>query len=445
MNPASAAQIGRLPLASVGELGINRPKVGSSVYHEPYWWNPIDNGTYSARSNNRIRFDIPNTDIWNFGMGYLAADLTIYSDGIVQQDSDQRPPYHRMSNGTWNAFERVRHLSNLSPVEEIYPYWSIFSFEWVFEQSDFIEQIFHEDFGIATQNQRNIWGTQTKRFIFPLDLGWISAGPFPAKLMSSTQSVEFYLVDPNQFIESNCGKLNFTLSNITLHAYKMVSKFPNVTNDLNHIPWEQQFTQLVRSGQYEIMTDYFDWYQNTNLTIQGDYLIPVKTAAIQGIYSVFGNVKTIGDPYVNDRQMTFPKHDVSQFQLKIFSKLYPEQPVETRGTAFQAYLFYLNWVNAWFISGFPGKDPTSPDAINEAPIRNKEFNNDAFCMIFDFRSIRKVPSINPIFNSDVSTGDIRLTVRFDSPPPDGTCLYHIVRSSSIFRLTPNGDVEVQLN
>lgn len=442
MNAISAQQIARLSPADSSEYVIVRPKVGVTIYNEPYFWNPIDNGTYSARGNNRIRFDIPNSDIWNFQIAWLAVDLTITTDGIPV---DLNPAYQRMSNGIWNAIERVRHLSNLAPIEEIYPYWNIYSYQWVFEQNEMIEQTFGTQFGVATQAERNAWGLITKRFILPLDLGWIGAGPFPAKLLNATHSIELFLIPPNQFVETNCGNVNFTFSNMELHAYKLSSKFPGVVNEIRGTSWEEGFTRMVRAGQYEVMLDYWDWYQNNNLTVQGDYLIPVKTAAIQGIFSVFGNVNTLADTLVNDRQMTFPKHDINQFQLKIFSKLFPEQPVDCRDDAFQAYQFYLNSVNGWFVSGFPAVDPTSPDAINEAPIKIAEFNNEAWSMVFDFRSIRKVPSINPIFNSDVYTGDIRLTLRFNVAPPAGTCIYHLVRSSSIFRVTPNGDVEVQLN
>ncbi len=442
MFSTASAQMNRLSEADTSEYRVNTPKMGITVYNEPYYWNPIDNGTYSARSNNRIRIDIPNTDIWNFQNGWLAADLTLSSDGIP---TDGNPAYLRMGNGSWNAFERVRHLSNLSPIEEMYPYWSLYSFQWIFEQSEIIEQSFHTELGIGTQASRNTWGAITKRFIFPLDLGWISAGPFPAKYVNATQSVEFFLADPNQFIESNCGNLNFVLSNVEMHAFKMTNKFPNLVNEYRGTSWEEGFARFVRSGSYEVMLDYFDWYQNTPIAQQGDYLVPVKTAAIQSICTVFGNVLEISNPLINDRILTFPKLSVGQYQYKIFSKLYPEQPVDCRNEGFQPYQFYLNYVNAWTINGFPGAIPNSPDAINEAPVKLIEFNTDAFAMIADFRSTKKVSSINPIFNSDASTGEIRINIRFDAAVPAGTCTYHIVRSSSIFGLKADGTPWVALN
>lgn len=449
---STSSTLNRLPTADAAEYRVARPKVGIAVYNEPYFWNPIDNGTYSAKSNNRIRIDIPSSDIWDFRHGWFAADVTITSDGVSQ---NELPPYLRMAAGTWNLFERLRHLSNLSPFEEMYPYWSLYSWQWIFEQSETIEQTFREQLGVGTQNERNSWAMNTggtpatggvaKRFIFPIDLGWLTSGPFPAKMINTTQSIEVFLADPNQCIESNCGNLNFSLSNVELHAYKLTNKFPGCINDYRGTSWEEGFCSFIKSGQYEVMLDYFDWYQNTNLTQQGSYLVPVKTAAIQGIYTVFGNVQDISNPKVNDKALTFPKHALSQFQYKIFAKTYPEQPVDCRNEAFQAYQFYCNLVNAWRLNAFPATDPSSPDAINEAPIKLKEFNEDAFCAVVDFRSIRKVASINPIFNSDIHTGEIRVILRFDGAPPEGTCTYHIVRSSSIFGISPDGTPWTALN
>jgi hypothetical protein len=229
----------------------------------------------------------------------------------------------------------------------------------------------------------------------------------------------------------------------------LTEKFPGIINEMRGTSWEEGFARLIRSGDYKVMVDYWDWYQNAPLAQTGDYLIPVKTAAIQGIYTVFGNTNTLTDPLVNDRMLTFPKLNTSQFWLKVFSKLYPEQPVECRGDADEAYHFYVNLVNAWHFNGFPGLDPTEPDALTEIPVDRKDFNVDSWAMIADFRSIRRVPSINPIFNADSSTSDIRFYLRFENlPPPNpvpGTCLYHFVRSSSVIGIRPDGTVYKLLN
>lgn len=453
---STASVLARLSQVTDDEYRVNHPRVGITVYNEPYFWNPIDNGTYYSRSNNRIRFDIPNTDIWNFQNGWVAADLTLYSDGIA---TNEDAAYLRMGNGVWTAFERIRHLNNLSPIEEQFPYWQLYSYQWIFEQSEQVEQTFTDILGIGTQNTRNLWamgpnplapvptGGFKKRFVIPVDLGWISSGPFPAKFLNTTQSIEFYLADPYQFIESNCSKLDFSLSNVEIHAYKLTAKFPNVVNELRGATWEDGFRSFIRSGNYSVMLDYFDWYQNTPIAQQGDYLIPVKTAAIQGIYNVFGNIQNISNPLINDRLLTFPKLDLGQYQLKIFSKMYPEQPVDCRleSGPFQPYFFYLNQIGGWRINAFPGLGDPLNDTMSEVPVTLKNFITDSWVAIFDFRSIKKVPSINPIFNADNSTGEIRLNLRFDTPPPAGTCTYHIVRSSSIFGCTSEGTPWTALN
>lgn len=446
---STASVLSRLGQVTDDEYRVSLPKVGITVYNEPYYWNPIDNGKYYARSNNRIRFDIPNTDIWNFQNGYLCADLTLYSDGIAV---DANPAYIRMGQGIWTCLERIRHLNNLSPIEEQYPYWQLYSYQWVFEQSEQVEQTFTEMLGVGTKNQREFWATAggaatggvAKRFVIPVDLGWISSGPFPAKYLNTLQSIELYLADPNQFIESNCGRLDFSLSNVELHAYKLTAKFPNLVNEFRGATWEDGFKAFIRSGNYSVMLDYFDWYQNTPIAQQGDYLIPVKTAAIQGIFTVFGNTQNISNPLIDDRILTFPKLTLDQYQLKIFSKMYPEQPVDCRNEALQAYMFYLNQISGWRINAFPGINPLD-DPMNEVPVTLSNFNTDSWVAVFDFRSIRKVPSINPIFNADNSTGEIRLNLRFNAPPATGTCTYHVVRSSSIFGCDSSGTPWTALN
>ena len=435
---ADKALLKRIAKSSTGEFKVKTPKLGENVFREPYFWNPIDNGSYHGRGNNRIRFDIPREHIWDFETGWFTAEVTLISDGIpVNAD----PAYIRLGQGSWQVMERVRHLDNLQPIEEIFPYNLIMNFQWVFEQSQTYVQTYGPDLlGIGTRAQRNAWGAITKTYVFPLDMGWISAGPFPAKFINRTQSIEIFLADPNQVIESNMGALNYSLSNCELHAYKLTSKFPGVISDIKlGVSWEDSFEAFVKSGNYQVMLDYWDWYQNQPITNTGDYLIPVKTAAIQGIFSVFGNTLNLTDPLQNDKLLTFPKLNVSQYYLRVFAKIYPEQPVECRDNAIQAYMFYVNWVNAWHINAFPGSDPTNPDPINEVPVNIAEYNSTAFSMIADFRSVRNVPSINPIFSTNDCTSDIRFYLRFDGgAPPVGTVLYHFVRSSTVFGISAEG-------
>jgi len=437
------ALIQSLPLASNAENGIRTPKRGSTIYREPYYWNPVDNSTYSPTGNNHFRIDIPNTDIWDTQTAWIAFDLTITTNGI---STDANPPYQRMSNGTWSFFERARHLSNLVPIEEIYPYWNIMSQRWAFEQTKELETILGPIVGVETKATRNAWGVTTKRLILPLSLGWLSAGPFPAKYLSTVHSIDMYLLPANQCIETNCSNPNYTITNVEYHSFRMVSKFPGLNIDSNDYSsnWEEGFARLVKAGRYEIMMDYYDLYQNSNLTQQGDYLIPVKTAAIQSVFSVFGNINTIATTNVPDKQMTFLKNNLGDFQLKVYSRLFPEQPVDCRNDGFQAYFFYLGYVNAWVADSFTSLDPTSPDSINESPVGIDEFNSTAFAMIHDFRSIRKEPAVNPIFNADQSAGDLRLTLRFDAPVPAGTVVYHTVKSSRIVKVTQDGVVIINL-
>jgi hypothetical protein len=435
-----------LPTVSTSEYQWLCPKTGYKVYQQPYKWFTVDNNNYQGRGTNRIRFDIPNTHIWNFTTGYISFFLTLHSDGIVQPPS-VLPPYVRIRQGVWSLIQRARHLDNMQMIEEQFPYNILYNFLWRFVQNqEYGNQIGPDLLGIGTQATRNGWGTITKKFLMPVNLSWLRAGPFPAKFMKHMQSIEFFLEDPNTCLESNCGNLNYTISTVEFHAYKMLPGLPGTEEPGNYFAWENTVRNSIESGEYKIMLDQWDFYQNTPVQITGDYLIPVKTAAIKGIYTVISNVNNVGNPQVNNTMTDFVKQTLAQYQLKFFSNFYPEQPVECRVEAIEAYMFYLNYVNGWRISGFLNADqPDFPNAINSVPVNVEDFNGTGFVMIADFRSTRYRDSINPILNTDNSNTDTRFYARFDAPPNAGTSFYHFAESSSIVGLTTRGETYQILN
>lgn len=437
-----------LPTIETDEYKIDQPKMGVHVYQQPWKFFPVDNNVYKGRGQNRVRFEIPNSCIFNFGPGYLTVDVTLESNGVLLPPiGPLLPAYLRLRNGIWSCINRARHLDNLQPIEEIFPYNLIYGFKWRFIQNQpYATAVGPDLLGIGTQANRNAWGAITKKYIIPLDLGWIRAGPFPAKYMRNAQSIELFLEDPSVCMETNLGSPNYTFSNMELHVYKMLPGFPGVENQIQGNLWEDSLRREIQSGNYRVMIDYWDWYQNTPLAVQGDYLIPIKTACIKSITSVFANVNSVGNTQINDTMVVYPKLDVSQYFLKIFTNLFPEQPVECRDNAIEAYMFYLNWINTWKINAFPtGDQPTFPNAITDIPIDIDTFNASAFLMNADFRSTRYRNCINPILNTDTSTTDTRIYVRFDVPPPAGTCMYHFAESSAIIGLTNQGDTYVNLN
>lgn len=435
-----------LPVVQTDEYGYICPKTGVHVYQQPYISFPVDNNQYRGRGQNRIRFDIPNSCIFNFSSGYISFDVTLQTDGIVQPPSIL-PPYQRLRNGIWSVAQRLRHLDNLQPIEEIFPYNLIYSFKFVFQQNQPYAQTVGPDLlGVGTTANRNAWGLITKRYVMPIGLNWITSGPFPAKFLRNTQSIEIYLEDPNVCMETNCGNANYIISNCEIHCYKLLPGFPGVDNAISSVAWEDGFKRSIMAGEYRVMIDCWDWYQNTPLAITGDYLVPIKTACIKGIYTVFANVNNVGDTQVNNTMTTFPKLDLSQFFLKVFTNLWPEQPVECRNNAIDAYMFYMNWLNAWKIDAFPtGDQPTYPNAIVSIPISIDTFNQSAFACIADFRSTKFKEAINPILSTDQSNTETRIYLRFNTPPPAGSCAYHFSESSAIIGITANGETYAQLN
>ena len=418
------------PMADDSELRYQCPKLGKYVFREPYWWNPIDNGTYRGRGNKQLRIDIGSENIYDFEDAYLAVDIEIKHNGIAVGPD---PGYVRLANGAWNIVERARHLNNMKPIEEIYPYNLTYNKEWVLKQPADLQSNGATFAGIGTKNQREIWASEIRTYRIPIMLGWINAGPFPAKYLCEKQSIEFLMADPSQCIESNYGDLDYIVSKVELHANKLCERFPGIHNGMQHSSWEAGFAEVIRRGEYAVMFKSYDWYQNAPLVNTGDYLVPIKTRAIDKIETVFGNTLDLTNPLIDDRLLTYPKLDTVQFWIRIFDRLYPEQPVECRKEAIEAYQFYLSSVNAHALSGFPNSDPTKPDPINEQPVTVEEFNSDSFVMVTDFRSLLKTHSINPVFDTDFSRTDIRFYLRLETGTviPPGACLYHFATSSAI--------------
>ena len=435
-----------LPKAETDEYKIAFPRMGENVFRQPWKFFAADNNLTRGRGHTRLRFEIPNTNVFDFSSGYISFDVSIESNGIVEAPS-VLPAYKRIRNGIWSLVQRAKHLDNMQTIQETYPYNLIYGLKWAMLQNrPYGSTVGPDLMGIGTATQRNAWGETTVRFVLPLDLGWFKAGPFPAKYMKHQQAIELTFEDPNVCIESNCGALNYTVSNAEFHCYKLLPSWPGVENQIEGIAWEERLKRTIQSGDYRVMADWWDFFQNTPIAIQGDYILPIKTACIKGIYTTFANVNDISNPQVNDTMINFPKYDLDQFFFKIFSTHFPEQAIEARGKGIEPYMLYLNWLNAWKIDGFPtGDQPTFPNAITDIPVSLQLFNTFSFVCVGDFRSTRFRDAINPILNTLGSTADVRMYLKFLSAPPVGTSTNHFTESSVIFGLTPTGETYTQLN
>lgn len=436
--------LSNLPTVTTDEYRLDCPKMGEHVCQSPWIMYPVDNGRYQGRGQNKFRFDIPDTGIFNFGSSYIKVTVTTSNNGTKINPADPTAPRVRVRQGIWSIINKMRHLDNLQPIEEIYPYNLTYSLKWrYFQNQTYANAVGPYLLGIGTQANRDLWGSQTYSYVLPCDLSWIRAGPFPAKYMLNTQSIEITLEDPNVCLESNMLGLNYEVTNVELHVDKMLPSFPGVESILQLPPWEDKIKRTIESGDYRVMVDKWDWYQNLPVAISCDFIIPIKKALLEWIITVFSNVANIGDPTVNDTMISYPKLDCVQYYMKIFTNMFPEQPVECRDTALAAYQFYLQMLNAWRMNGFPtGDQPTYPNAICDVPIDLVTFNLNTFFMSIDLRSTRYRDCINPLVNTDNTSTDMRFYLRLNSSPPANTSLYHFAHSKMIIALTPRGETKL---
>lgn len=437
-----------LPLQTSDEYNYACPKIGEHVYRQPWKIFPDDNNVYSGRTNQRIRITLDKSNVYDLTSGFMTINVAL-TTGNSNLPGNTDPPYVRFRMGVWTLIRRLRHLDNNQPIEEIYPYNQLYSMRWrLFQNQVYGNAVGPDLLGIGTKAMRNAWGASVTpvQFVLPIDLNLIRSGPFPVKYMANTQTLEMDLEDPSICMETNMILPNFTISNVEFHVYKLLPGMPGTMMAFNLSPWEEKLQNMIRAGQWRVMVKTVDFYQNAPVLIRGDYIIPSKTAAIDGIQTVMTNINNLSNTLVDDTMITFPKNDISTFQLKIFTQFYPEQPVECNDNAIEAYETYLNLLNAWKIDGFPtGDQPTYPNAIADVPIDLETFNTTCFLMTCDFRSTRYRESINPILNTDTSTTDIRFYANFNSSPPDGTAFLHYTTSSMIIGLDPNGRTYRELN
>jgi len=437
-----------LPIQQTDEYNYACPKVGQHVYRQPWKFFPVDNNTYTGRANQRIQFVFDKSCVYDVSSGFLTI-LVSLSTGNSNLPGNTDPPYVRFRMGVWSLIRRMRHLDNNQPIEEIYPYNQLYSMRWrLFQNQVYGNAVGPDLLGIGTKAMRNAWGASPTpvQFVLPIDLNFIRSGPFPVKYMANTQIVEMDLEDPSLCIETNMILPNFAISHCEFNVYKLLPGMPGTLMQFNVSPWEEQLAAMIRAGQWRVMVKTVDFYQNAPVLIRGDYIIPSKTAAIDTIQTVMTNIANLSNTLIDDTMITFPKNDISTYQLKIFTQFYPEQPVECNDNALECYQTYLNLLNAWKIDGFPtGDQPTYPNAIADVPIDLETFNTSCFLMTCDFRSTRYREAINPILNTDNSTTDIRFYANFNSTPPDNTAFLHYTTSSMIIGLDSNGRTYRELN
>jgi hypothetical protein len=433
-----------IPTVTTDEYRLDGPKMGEYVCQSPWITYPVDNGRYQGRGQNKFRFDIPDTGIFNFNSSYIKVTVTTSNNGTKINPADPTAPYVRVRQGIWSIINKMRHLDNLQPIEEIFPYNLIYGFKWrYFQNQPYANSVGPYLLGIGTKANRNLWGSQSWEYVVPCDLSWIRAGPFPAKLMLNTQSIEITLEDPNVCLESNMLGLNYEVTNVELHVDKMLPYFPGSDTMIQGQAWEEKIKRTIESGEYKVMVDKWDWYQNLPVAISCDFIIPIKKALLEWVVTVFSNVASIGDPTVDDTMITYPKLDCVQYYMKIFTNMFPEQPVECRNQAIAAYEFYLQMLNAWKMNGFPTSDqPTFPNAICDVPIDLVTFNANTFFMSVDLRSTRYRDCINPLVNTDNTSTDMRFYLRLNSAPPANTSIYHFAHSKMVIALTPRGETKL---
>lgn len=382
---------------------------------------------YRAKGNNVITFDIPNDHIYDFSESMIHFDVRIVSTGGT---------YRRIHNGTWNLFSRVRHLANNRKIEEKVDYGDIYSVEWVFQGDEDMESTMGVDLlGIETQATRNIWGASAgKRLATPLNVGFLTAGLFPAKFLTERHQLELYIQDPLLCLETDGTAPDIFISNIRWHCHILKDSLNSRNRfgqSVDHDGFEANIKGYVESGNFMVHYNSWETFQNPIFSVNHDLVISHRAAALSEILTIYRNENDRSNTLVNDKLMTFPKLDTTSYQFRINGAYFPDIAVDCTGDALDAYHHYLHWVNAWKLGGFDTDMPDNPNVTLDG------FNTTEFIIAADFK-----PSCEKKFIATLPTihhnQDPQLNIKFSVPPPAGMVAIHLMKFTTIAKIAIEG-------
>jgi len=384
---------------------------------QPKILNPENTGTYSTAGNKIIRFELPTSGCYNFQEAVLYISLRINNTPALVA------PFKALPNGVWNIFSRVRHLNGTQVVEDRDDCNVISNFWWMTQQDPtFTESAGIDLFGFGTQAERNARGLVDTRYSVPYPLNFLTATPMVPLEKWEKQYIEFYLAEPNTYLETNGTNNVVEVFQVEWHINQVIS--PSKT---------QELYDAVDQGKYSVAFDGWQLFQNTPLTINNNLIISQRSHSFRGVFTTFfqGNDTNNTNPGY-DKLWTYPKLGCNNFQFRILGDLYPELPVDCTGLAFRDYIEYLKWIECYKANGIAKYVPN---------IGIDDFNTSNFIIVGNFLNDNALVG-KPCVLSNVSTAkmsqDLQLNVRFDVSPPAGYVSRHYIFFSYVVTCPPKG-------
>lgn len=376
---------------------------------------------------------MPNDSPLDFRRGFLLFDIeVVVTPALIA-------PYQRLAFGSWCWVERMRYHSSGDQVEEVDNYNRVYSQLFTqYSNPDYMDAIGQLVMGTGTPAQRDVVTTGAGvrvRYCLPISLGFFGVGVIPYQAFKNQyHELEIFLAPANTFVETNGTNPIVTISNLDFHV-EQISSWDG--------SYERSLNKLVDMGNFAIWFESNVTFLNNVINQQQDLVIAQRNESLNHISSFFTNLMNVTDTTVNDKFITFPKNAAFSFQLKINTKLWPEEEVECVNNANHAYMFYLQNAQQWKVNGMPGYCYAWPQPSISVPNINIDaFNAADFFMVTDLRSTPYASLLNNL-STEVNSMDLIFKLKLSALPPPQTGIYHVSNYNIVVNVLPSGKVFVR--
>lgn len=331
--------------------------------------------SYSSTNNKLCRIILPNNAIYDTRAGYLTFTVTLSKTGGT---------YCRLASGVFSIFNRLRILASSTEIEDLRDFNRIYTALWeMLNPPDVTSSIGVTTMGFGTQVDRNAKFPQAD-YVCPLFSGVLNTELLPFDNITNGVTLELYLEDASQCVETDGTNPSITISNIIFHMERL---------DLD--PQYRSFiSNYVASNGLQLGFHTWERYISALTTgSQQNVIIQCRNSSMNGMLNFILNSATISNTTVNDKYLTwiatFPNTaQVSQTSLQINGTQFPDEPIDCISfNRYEAYQMYCRWVQKWKLNGFLAIAP---------PINSQAFATSRYVQVDDLEPYPEEPDlVNP--------------------------------------------------
>lgn len=370
---------------------------------------PAQQTSYVSNSNQIMKFQLSNSNFFDFRRGYLRFTLSVSVVGGT---------YVRIHNGIWSVFERQR-IIGTSEIEDVRKTNMLHNM--IFEsgvEPPVQSNLYHAISGVGSQAQREAWAAAPKEYALPLLLGTFTNSILPLNLINESLYVEIYIANPTEFVETDGTNPVITITDPRIHCDRVLTD-PSYTAAVKN--------QISAAGMNMAVCSYEHFANNVN-SANNMIQINHRSDSIDSIIHIMRNANDVNNLLIDDRLRTFNYNNCQTFRLKFNSILYPEEPIRATGSAVHAYLELTKWYGKWNIQG------TMEDTL---PIDGVDFLTDRFFIINDLTVHPGENLVNPRGTSRAGS-DMQLDLILAGVPVTPQQLESFVKYTVFLNVNKNG-------